>query len=190
MPNRVTARRCKPARAAICLSIVGHDQEGQCPPLSRHLARSGGFSLTFPNLWRYHGGHRGHSCGAWGRSCSAGSWGHSLGGWCISGARGNTARYLAEFRVAVSGWGGLRKVRPGILLQKGMPFPRWGSTGKRVPLWSVKTGCAFRAGRIVATEQNASLVTRPRSARRVRPGCPLRSRRRRPPTLRGHGSPS
>ena len=62
-----------------------------------------------------------------------------------SNARENATRFLAEFRVAVSGWGGLRKPRPGILLHNGMPFPRWGSSGKRVPFRSSKTGCAFRA---------------------------------------------
>ena len=62
-----------------------------------------------------------------------------------SSARENMARFLVEFRVAVSGWGGLRKVRPGILLQNGMAFSRWGSSGKRVPFQSSKTGRAFRA---------------------------------------------
>ena len=33
-----------------------------------------------------------------------------------SSARENVARFLVEFRVSVSGWGWLRKVRPGILL--------------------------------------------------------------------------
>ncbi|GEM_PF-3413321 len=62
-----------------------------------------------------------------------------------SSARENVDRFLAEFRVEVSGWGGLRKVRPGLLLQNGMQFPRRASNGKRIPFRSSKPGCAFRA---------------------------------------------
>lgn len=64
---------------------------------------------------------------------------------CIANARENMARFLVEFWVAVSGWGGLRKVRPGILLQNGMAFSRRASNGKRIPFRSSKTGRAFRA---------------------------------------------
>ena len=121
LSNRVTARRCKPARAAICLSIVGHDQEGQCPPLSRHLARSGGFSLTILNLWRCH------------------CWRVVLGDVPFLPAVGDTPCTSVASRT-------LGKMRPGFWPNSGSRFPDGVGCGNRDPEYCFETGCRFPNG--------------------------------------------
>ena len=119
MPNAVTARRCKPARAAICLSIVGHDQEGQCPPLSRHLARPGGFSLPILYLRRCHGA--------------------AVGDVPFLPAVGDTPCASAASRTFGKMW-------TGFWLNSGSRFPDGAGCGKCDPEYCSKTGCGFPDG--------------------------------------------
>ena len=163
-----------------------HDQKVYAVLFSCQFVRSGARSLSVLYLRRCHGSHWG---GTWGRSFSAGSWGHSLRQRCIeclgkcdpvSGrimGRGfrmgwvaeSATRNIAPKRDGVSPTRLKRKAHPIPELQNGMRFPH---------------------GRIVAAALSASFVTRPESELRALLGCPPRSRRRRPPVLRGRGSPS
>lgn len=46
----------------------------------------------------------------------------------------------------ISGWVELRKLRPGICLWNGMPFPVEGLGGKCDPEFVIEAGCGFPAG--------------------------------------------
>ena len=86
-------------------------------------------------------------------------------GWVAESA----TRNIALKRDAVSPTRLNRKAHPILRRQNGMRFPR---------------------DRIYPAVLSDSPATRPESATRALPGCPLRSRRRRTPALRGRGSPS
>ena len=183
-PQLLDAAR-RPGRQFV-IQKARHDQKVYASPFSCQLVRPGRRSLSVLYLRHCHGSHWG---GTWGRSFSAGSWGHSLHQRCIecSGkcepvfgrimGRGfrmgwvaeSATRNIALKRDAVSPMGLKRKAHPIPELQNGMRFP---------------------CGRIVAATLSGGSATRPAPAPRALPGCPPRSRRRRPPALRGRGSPS
>ena len=85
-------------------------------------------------------------------------------GWVVESATRNSA----SKRDAVSLAGLNRKAHSSLRRQNGMRFPH---------------------GKIAATAYRVGSVTRSESAWQVRPECPPRSRRRRPPALRARGSP-
>ena len=60
---------------------------------------------------------------------------------------------------------------------------------KACPIPELQNGTCFPCDRIDAVAPGSAGVTRPESAPRALLGCPPRSRRRRPPALRGRGSP-
>ena len=154
-------------------------------PFSCQLVRPGRRSLSVLYLRRCHGGHWG---GTWGRSFSAGSWGHSLRQRCIE----CSGKYEPVFgRIAGRGfrmgWVAESATR-NIALKRDADSPTR-LNRKAHPILRRQNGMRFPRDRIYAAVLSDIPATRPESATRARLGCPPRSRRRRLPALRGHGSP-
>ncbi len=144
LPNAVTARRCKPARAAICLSIVGHDQKVNALLFQGTLLALAGFRCRCQN--------NGVSLAGLGGTCTCGvaiaaedgSWGRSLRQRCIEcsgkyepvfgriAGRGfrmgwvaeSATRNIALKRDADSPTRLNRKAHPILRRQNGTRFPR------------------------------------------------------------------